>query len=505
MSKLLFLMIDGLGISAAWKGNAVLSANPANFFDLWQNNPHFLLENSVLFDEFYSQKLIHSQIATGQNQLSNKRFIDQLIAGKSSEYIKSLKSIFNQAVERKCAVHFIGCLPKAKNGKYSDKNQLISFVKEANDQGVLSIRIHLFVDETFSGNEAQTAVNDLEQDLDKVEIASIATISGLSCADFGNAKNLIKSLVVGGGKKVLSASQAIGRYGTVSPTSMPACVIHEKNEPIGRINDFDTIFFFNSEIGELETTLKNYLSLDYIKWFVSALKLPRFVSFAVPLKNSLLGDEVKFLAERTFSPTLSSLISNAGLSQVEIADAERLDYYQNYFNDKVETKGLEKLFLPFEDPYKTLDDTFRATISVLHDDKFDVVYSETSILDHFFKNNNFREAIKSIVRIDHYLKEIKETAAKKNYTVLLCSNHGGVEKMADLSKIEKINLKSSNPAFAILFDSGKTQSKRLAKNIHDQFMYDMIEKKNNLVDLAPTVLDILGLPIPKVMEGKSLV
>ncbi len=501
--RLLFLLIDALGISPVWKGNALLSADSRYLFDLFSSNIHFLLEHKELANSYYSQELLHSVISTGKNQISNKGYLDKIIEDKSIFGKEAVLGMYDQVKRRNATLHLVGCLPHS-HSKYSSLNQLLALVKHARSQGVLNIKFHLFLDENIDLNTATLTINELERELANMQAGHVATVAGMNCLINPNkVKELLRALILRKGQKVLSAGQAVAQMASDSGFNLSPHIIVEGSRSAGKLSDFDIVLFFNSISSQLESVLASNLSSDHIKDFLISYKVPNFLSLISIFHSPGNEQKISCIESRNFEGSLPKMFSEHNLTQAEVSDSSRIDYFGEYFDGNAAIKGLEKLFVPLGDPFLTTDKITKSTASILVEKQFDVVYCEYSILDIFNKILDFTSATKALNKVDLALKELVPLAQMNGYQVVLGSNHGGIEKMADLNEIERLNQKTTNPTPFVIVGH---QIKKITKfsNIHDHFLYDMMKRRNNLYDISPTLLALLNLPIDKKIEGASL-
>ncbi|MCL5071702.1 MAG: hypothetical protein M1308_12535, partial [Actinobacteria bacterium] len=213
-------VIDGFGLTSSWKGNAIFSAAPKNFFDIWSSYPHYLLTYS---DKISKEDAVYdnpgrylTSIFSGKEIESEREYIDKHIED-SLVNNEVLNNAFQQASEKSSSLHLIGNL-SGDEGKYSNLKHLFALLDLAKEKNVFQVFIHLILDDTGGGFDKITeSLHKLETKLSETGLGQIASICGLNYLrekdnmSFLNFSKAYRTIVEGRGNSYLSAGQAINK------------------------------------------------------------------------------------------------------------------------------------------------------------------------------------------------------------------------------------------------------------------------------------------------------
>lgn len=511
-------IIDGFGLSASWKGNAILTANPKNFLNLWAAYPHSLLtypdtssSDSPLYnnpESYFSSLLEGRKVESGCEYINNQIKEDALLSNNV------LNNAFKQASEKSSSLHLIGNF-SGKSGKYGDLEHLIALLRLAKKRGVYRVYTHLIMDDTGgSHNQTLDSLRLLEAEIMKIGLGEIASISGLDCLHNGmnaNALKAYKAIVEGRGNSYLSAEQAVirGRKFSSSLSSIIPSVITTQGNSIATVSDFDSIIFFNHNnsglidlITALSTNSVESSRLTQAKY----LFLATFFDHVLPKNN-----QVKSIFDVKNSISLPNILSDAEINQLYLSDSSRI------FSIKLGIKGLEQSgrvsedFIPIFDKKKYLASSkdvisrvFSKAIDSIRQSKHDFIMIDIPSIDEIANYGTFDQTVKAVKVVDEFLPSLLQSVLDSNGALILTSLYGNAEKMVQRNSYELLNSRTINPVPFVLATKD-SEKKSAITNIASELMYGMMSKKNYLTDIAPTILELLDLPIPKEFSGKSLV
>ncbi|MFA4996289.1 MAG: hypothetical protein WC536_04085 [Patescibacteria group bacterium] len=511
-------IIDGFGLSASWKGNAILTANPKNFLNFWATYPHCLLAypNTPSNDlSLYNNPESYlSSLLEGRKNESQREYIDNKIKEDVLLNNNVLNDAFKQASEKSSSLHLIGNF-SGKSGKYGDLEHLIALLRLAKKRGIYRVYTHLIMDDTGGDNDqALDSLHILEAEIAKIGLGEIASISGLNyLRDEMNAKTFktYKAIVEGRGNFYLSAEQAINRNKKTSSllSNIPPSVITSQGNPIARVSDFDSIIFFNHNNFEL-TKLITALSANSAE--SSQLTLAKYLFLATFFDHVLpKSNQVKSIFETENKINLPNILSNAEVNQLYLSDSSRI------FSIKSGLRGLEQAgyasedFIPIinknkylNNPKDVLNSIFSKAVDSIKQRRHDFIMIEVPSIDEAANYGTFDQTVKAVKAIDEFLPSLFQSIEDSNGSLILTSLYGNAEKMVQRSSYELLNNRTINPVPFILATKD-SQKKSAITNIASELMCGMMSKKNHLTDIAPTILELLDLPVPKEFSGKSLV
>jgi 2,3-bisphosphoglycerate-independent phosphoglycerate mutase len=292
------------------------------------------------------------------------------------------------------------------------------------------------------------------------------------------------------------AVRAAYRAGEEDEALEPIVRVDDNGNPIGRIADGDYVIFYDIR-GEREIELTASFTDEQFSHFERA---PIKTHWATMIEyHSDLDVKVAFPPIRGVRNTLPEVVANAGLRQVKIAETEKAIHLRYFFNGKREEPfaGEKHLFAPSpevanyaETPKMSAAAVAKNTISAINDSENGMIvinFCNTDVVGHI---ENKAAILKAVNEVDRCLGEVVEAAKAKGMTAVITADHGTVEKWL-------------YPDGAV--DTGHTDSPVPFIVIDPELKDAVLRTGGALYDVAPTVLQLMGLPIPDDMTGKSLI
>ncbi|MEN6467558.1 MAG: alkaline phosphatase family protein [Smithella sp.] len=285
--------------------------------------------------------------------------------------------------------------------------------------------------------------------------------------------------------------------GEEDETLLPLVLVNGQNEPLGRIHSGDSVIFYNIR-GEREIELTRSFTENHFHEFPIAPNLP--VNFATMIEYQKgLNVEVAFPPQGVLADTLSDVIAEHGLTQAKITEAEKAVHVSFFFNGKKSDPlpGEERIVIPTrkdvklfdEAPEMSIEEITRAAIGKIKDPgcNFTVVnFPNVDVVGHI---ENEPAVLRAIQAVDKHAGLLIDEALRQNMTVIVTADHGTVEKWL-------------YPDGGV--DTGHTDSPVPFILLHPDKTLTL-KPEGELTDIAPTILDIMGLPTPASMTGASLI
>ena len=195
--------------------------------------------------------------------------------------------------------------------------------------------------------------------------------------------------------------------------------------------------------------------------------------------------------------TFGEYISNKGLTQLRIAETEKYAHVTFFFNggEEKQYKGEDRILVPSPKvetydmkPEMSAYEVTEKVVNAINSKKYDCIILNYANPDMVGHTGNLEAAIKALEAIDECVGKVVDAVQKNNGTLLITADHGNIEQMIDYKTGEPHTAHTTNPVPLILV--GKD---------------DVKLKSGKLADLAPTMLDIMGLEKPEEMTGESLI
>lgn len=497
MKKAILCILDGVGIREKKLGNAFMNTSKKTFDYLWENYPHSLLEASGEYvglpnKQMGNSEVGHTNIGAGRIVYQSLELINKSIKEKSIFQNKNILEVMNHVKENNSNLHIFGLL--SDGGIHSHINHLFAILEMCKQQNIKNVYIHAFLDgrDTLP-NIAVKFLDELNEKIKELGIGTLSTISGRYYSmDRDNNWDRIKlsydAIVYGKGNKNNNYKEAIKDYYSknIYDEFIPPTIIEEK-----LIKDNDGLILFNyrpDRARELFTAITNNDFNEFETKRFQNIKLVTMMPVAkeVICKNAFKYEELK--------NTLGEYISNLGLKQLRIAETEKYAHVTYFFDGGVEKdlKGSNRILIPSPN-VKTYDlkpemSAYLITDKLMEEleKDYDLVVLNYANGDMVGHTGNYEATKKAVKALDKCLKKLYKKAQEKNYTLLIIADHGNCDYMIDNNN-NIVTSHSVSPVPCIVTD----------KNIK--------LKNGRLCDVAPTLLNIMGIEIPSEMTGESLI
>lgn len=285
--------------------------------------------------------------------------------------------------------------------------------------------------------------------------------------------------------------------GEEDETLEPLVLTDKSEQPLGRISEGDSVIFYNIR-GEREVELtESFTKTSFGKFPIKSNLSLHFTTMIEYMKG--LDVDVAFPPDDRVSDTLSEILAQHELKQVKITEAEKAIHLGFFFNGKDSRflKGEERIFVPTrkdvalfdEAPEMSIDGITKTIIEKIRDSRYDVIIANFPNVDVVGHIENRDAIIQAVETVDRNTGLVVKEALDQNITVLVTADHGTVEKwLYPDGAIDTGH--TDSPVPFILVEKCSTMS---------------LQNRGELSDIAPTVLQLLGIPKPSTMTGISLI
>ena len=402
------------------------------------------------------------------------------------------------------ALHLMGLL--SGGGVHSDIRHLFALIKMAASKGVGSVRIHAFMDGRDTPPQSGLGyARELDSFIGKEGLGGtvkVATVSGRYYAmDRDNRWERVlqayDAMVLGGGRTNSTASGAVEyayKHGETDEFIMPT-VIMDGGAPAGMIKDGDSVIFFNFRTDRTRE-LTRALALDGFDGFERKSR-PRLATFVCMTEyDKTFGLPVAF-PPFTLTNIFGEVVSGLGLKQLRIAETEKYAHVTFFFNGGVEKAfyGEDRCLIPSPREVATYDKKPEMSAYLVTDEvvkrvksgKYDVIVINYANPDMVGHTGIMSAAVKACEVVDGCLSKVVQCVDAQGGLCIVTADHGNVEKMFDPGNGEPFTAHTSNRVPFIIASDGYR-----------------LDGPGRLADVAPTMLDIMGIEKPKEMTGRSL-
>ena len=527
------IILDGWGLAPPGPGNAITLAKTPNFDKLWAAFPHTQLIASgeavgLPKGEDGNSEAGHLNLGAGQIVFQDLPRINMAIALGNFEQMEAFKKAFQHTKQNNSTLHLLGLI--GSGGVHSNLEHLMALIRLAKKEGVVNLYLHLFTDGRDSPpTSAMIYLTNIQSQLENNGLGKIATICGRYFAmdrdyRWERTQKAYELLTEGKGQTTTSIKEAIrDSYQQGKTDEFIEPMVLDKN---GLIKDNDAVIFFNFRIDRPRQLTKafvlpNFEKLEIKKSYFDPFaekyglkqyqgpKTTQTFKRSKVLKNLLFITmteyEKKLPVEIAFPPQLvkiplGRIISEDNLRQFHLAETEKERFVTYYFNGQREEpfSGEDRLEIP-SPKVATYDKKPEMSAYQLTNE---LIKKLTSYQYHFilvnFANPDMvghtgviEAGIKACEVVDECLGKVVEKVTNLGGTCVITADHGNIEEMANPVTGEVSTEHSSNPVpFIITGSNFNFKSRVLNRGI--------------LADVAPTILDLLGISKPDMMTGRNL-
>lgn len=516
------IILDGWGAAPPSRSNAITMAKTPALTNLIKTYPAMTLQASgeavgLSWGEIGNSEVGHLNIGSGKLIYQNLPRINKSISdGSFFENEKFLEAIAH-AKKNKSKLHLMGLI--SSGGVHSHIDHLFAFMELCSREKFTEVYIHGFLDgRDMPYNSGIDFVSKIVEKSKEFDLGKIASLSGRFYAmDRDNHWERVvlayNAMVKGESKESyadpVEAVRASYDNKVYDEEFVPA-VITEDGKPLARIENGDSVIFFNFRSDRARELTKVLALPGFDKFEREYFKDLYFVSMTEYEKD--LPVEVAYLPELIKEP-LAKVISDAGLTQLHIAETEKYAHVTFFFNGGMEKEfpGEERILVPSprvasysDKPEMSAKDVTKKIIDAIMADKFDFIVLNFANCDMVGHTGNLKATIKAVETVDSCVKKITEVILAKNGVALLTADHGNAEELVNLQSGE-IDKEHSTYPVPFLLVSKQWEGKNAGLQEMPGGDLSLLQPSGLLSDVAPTIIKILGLKQPKEMSGRALI
>ena len=502
--KVILIILDGWGETQNPDVSAIYKAKTPFFDSLIQNYPNASLRTDGLHvglpeGQMGNSEVGHMNLGAGRIVYQDFVKINKAVADGSIAKEKTLIDAFTYAKEHNKKVHFLGLL--SDGGVHSHMNHIKGLLRSANDFGLNDVYLHAFTDgRDVDPKSGKGFVADIENYMSKTT-GKLASICGRYYAmDRDQRWERIKLsydvMVNGIGEKSHDATTSIQKSYDSDITDefiKPIVMLDENEKPVAKIEKDDVIIFFNfrTDRGRQLTRVLTQENLQEYGMHTIPLHYVTMTNY----DNSFKNISVIYLKEN-LTETLGEVLEKHHKKQIRIAETEKYPHVTFFFSGgrEEEFEGEKRLLCPSPkvatydlQPEMSAKDIQDAIIPELQKQEADFIclnFANTDMVGH---TGVMEAAMKAAEAVDACLKNVVNTALENNYSSIIIADHGNSETMINEDGSPN-TAHTTNPVPLVLVEKNKENQ------INDGV----------LGDIAPTILQLMGIDQPAQMTQKSL-
>ena len=508
MKPVVLTILDGWGYSKQKLGNAILNAKTPNIDSIQQNYPSLLLQASgkaagMTWGESGNSEVGHLTIGAGRIIFQYLSMINKAIGNDSFFSNEILTKAIGHVRENNSTLHLAGLLTSGSVHAYLA--HLFALIDLAKRNNIANLKLHLFTDGKDSGlKEAPMLIKKVNDYLSQAGMGKIATVVGRDFAmDRGKNWDLTKTayelLTDSVGEKTQDIYKKLEDYYSqgFKDSKIPPIVVD--NTSI--IQENDALIFFNFREDSMRQLAGAFVDKEFNIFGKKELNNLYVASLTQYIEDINL--HVAFPIPEIING-LAEILSKNGKKQYHIAETEKYAHVTYFFNCLKnvpfdgETDFLsESLKNSLENPEMKANDITEKVLSEL--DRYDfflINFANGDILSHF---GNLEVTVRGIQAIDEAVGKIKSAVLEKGGIMIVTADHGNAESLIYKSSGESETKHNDNP---VPFYLMVKQFERVRRD--DEIESIMTKSSGLLADVAPTVLELMGIKKPVEMTGESL-
>lgn len=502
------IVLDGWGLSQRVEGNAIALARTPNMDRLHAFYPSTTLEahgEAVGLSEgqMGNSNVGHLNLGAGRIVYQDLVRIDRAIRDGSFFSNPVLLEAMRHASTRGRPLHLLGLL--SDGGVHSHIRHLFALLEMACRQG-LKVLVHCFLDgrDVPPANAAEY-LQALEGKLAETGAGDIATVMGRYYAmdrdrRWDRTRKAYEAMVVGEGRLAPNPLEGLHRayeQGETDEFVVPTVITGNEGKPRGKVEAGDSLIFYNFRADRARQITRAFTEEDF-------LEFSRPTGYLAPHFVGMTRYDETFTVPFAFPPrhlanTLGEVVSRAGMRQLRIAETEKYAHVTYFFSGGEEEPfaGEDRRLIPSprvatydQKPEMSAPEVTRAVLEEIAAGRHDVIILNYANPDMVGHTGVLEAAIRAIEVVDTCVGEVVKALLARGGAAIVLSDHGNAEQMLDYETGEPHTAHTSNPVPCILVDDRRREA-RLRPGI--------------LADVAPTLLELIGLPRPGEMDHDSLI
>ena len=509
MSKkpVVLMVLDGYGLSDKTEGNAIAMANTPVMDKLMKEYPFVKGNASGSYvglpdGQMGNSEVGHMNIGAGRIIYQDLTRITKSIEDGDFFNNEELLAAMENCKKNNSDLHLFGLL--SSGGVHSHISHVYGLLEMAKKNGVSNVYVHAFLD----GRDTPPAsgkdfVAQLEEKMSEIGVGKVASLAGRYYAmdrdnNWDRVEQAYLSLTTGEGKQAESAEKAMedSYAADVTDEFVVPTVITENGKPLSVVKENDSVIFFNFRPDRAREMTRAFCD-DKFAGFERKYIPTTFVCFK-DYDESIPNKLVAFKKEE-IKNTFGEFLAAHGKKQLRLAETEKYAHVTFFFNGGVEDPNVDEFRLlvnsPKDVPTYDLKPEMSAPevgmdlVEAIKSDKYDVIVINFANPDMVGHTGVIPAAVKAVEKIDELVGKAVQAIKDVDGVLFICADHGNAEKMIDYETGAPHTAHTTNPVPFILVNYDESYTLR---------------EGGRLCDIAPTLIQIMGLEQPAEMTGESL-
>jgi 2,3-bisphosphoglycerate-independent phosphoglycerate mutase len=497
----MLVILDGWGWREEARDNAIGQAKTPNFDRLWQSGPHGFLHTSgkdvgLPDGQMGNSEVGHLNIGAGRVVIQELPRIDNAIASGEIERAPALVGLIDKLKASGGTCHLIGLV--SPGGVHSHQDHAVALAKIL-ERAKVPVWVHAITD--GRDTPPQSAADDLKRLIAALpQSIRIASVCGRYYAmdrdkRWDRVEKAYKAMVDADAPRFADAPAVIAD--AYAKKKFDEFIVPAIAADYRGMTDGDGVLCFNFRADRVREILTAMFDSDF-----SAFPRKRFVRFAAAIGMAEYSDELNKLMAAIFPPqplanVLGEVVANAGRTQLRMAETEKYPHVTYFLNGGREQQynDEDRIMVPSPkvatydlQPEMSAPELTDKAVAAINSGKYDLIVLNYANPDMVGHTGSLPAAIKAVETVDSGLGRIAEAVQKAGGALLVTADHGNCELMRDPQTGGPHTAHTTNPVPLLL--SGARNRALVADGC--------------LADVAPTLLELMELPKPQEMTGRSL-
>ena len=501
------LILDGYGLSEQTEHNAIALADTPVMDRLMEEYPFAKGNASGLAvglpeGQMGSSEVGHLNMGAGRIVYQDLvRITKEIESGSFFENEALLKAMDN-AKENGTSLHIFGLL--SDGGVHSHNFHLYALLELAKRRGLNKVYVHCFTDGRDTPPESgKDYIRALQDEMDRIGCGRIATVAGRYYAmdrdnHWDRIEKAYRAITLGEGETADSAMEAVTQSyakGETDEFILPT-VVMENGAPTAVVGDGDSVVFYNFRSDRAKEMTRVFCCEAFDGFDRGPRKQVTYVCFT-DYDATIPNKEVAFEKEEMVN-TFGEWLAANGLKQARIAETEKYAHVTSFFNGgrEASNEGEDRFLIPSPQvatydlqPEMSAQAVCDTLIDKIRSGEYDVIVANFANSDMVGHTGVEKAAVEAVECLDECIGRVVETIREVDGQLFICADHGNAEVMVNEETGEPWTAHTSNPVPFILVN------------------YDpayCLREGGCLADIAPTLIEMMGMEKPAEMTGKSL-
>ena len=498
------IILDGFGNNPDDYGNAINKAEKPFFDSLIEKYPHTLINASgyavgLPEGQMGNSEVGHLNLGAGRVVYQDITTIDDAVKNGTFDSNAAFNTAIDAVKSNGSAMHLVGLL--SNGGVHSMNTHLYALLKLCKKRGVDKVYVHCITDgRDVPPDSGRGFVRELEEKMREIGVGTVATIVGRYY--YMDRDNRWERVARGYNAVFAAAGKHYSSSDSAMASSYASGTMDEFVEPVvigdyKGVNAGDAMIFYNFRADRARQISRAITEPEFDCFErMGGYKKITYVGmtqYDVTLKNI----ETAF-PPRHLKNTLGEYLANNGFTQARVAETEKYAHVTFFFNGGVEKPNENETRVLVASPkVATYDLQPEMSAYEVADKAVEQAESGKDVLILNFANCDMvghtgviPAAVKAVHTVDECVKKVTDKILSMGGSALLTADHGNADKMLDTDG-SPFTAHTTNPVPVVL--------------VSDKWKSATLRKDGILADLAPTLLEVMGLPVPEEMTGKSLI